>query len=62
MNLHLILVLHPCHKLKYFENAGWEEEWIDTAHQIVQDEFDRTYAFMDVDADEDQPSQPEAKV
>lgn len=47
-----ILVLHPRHKLKYFENAGWEEEWIETARQIVRDEFDRTYAFMDIAVDE----------
>ena len=46
------LVLHPRHKLKYFENAGWEKEWINTARQIVQDEFDCTYAFMDIAVDE----------
>jgi hypothetical protein len=44
------LVLHPRHKLK---NAGWEEDWIDTAHQMVRDEFDRTYAFMDIAVDDD---------
>ena len=49
----LSLVLHPHHKLKYFENAGWEEDWVDTARQIVRDEFDRTYAFMDIEVDED---------
>ena len=43
------LVLHPRHKLHYFKTAGWEEEWIDTAHNIVREEFDRTYAFMDFD-------------
>ena len=46
------LVLHPRHKLKYFENAGWEEDWIDTARQIVRDEFDRTYTFMDIEVDD----------
>jgi hypothetical protein len=39
--------------LKYFENAGWEKDWIDTARQIVRDEYDRTYAFMDIEVDED---------
>ena len=53
------LVLHPRHKLKYFENAGWEEDWINTARQIVRDEFDRTYAFMDIEVDE---GRSEAKV
>jgi hypothetical protein len=42
-------VLHPRHKLQYFKNAGWEEEWVETARNIVRDEFDRTYAFMDYD-------------
>ena len=46
------LVLHPCHKLHYFKTAGWEDEWIDTARDIVREEFDRTYAFMDLDDDE----------
>jgi hypothetical protein len=35
--------------LQYFKAAGWEEEWIEAAEEIVRDEFDRTYAFMDVD-------------
>ena len=43
------LVLHPRHKLHYFKTAGWEEEWIDMAHNIVREEFDRTYAFMKFD-------------
>src|ERR1700678_135540 len=47
--IHYLLVLHPCHKLQYFKTAGWEEEWIEAAEEIVRDEFDRTYAFMDVD-------------
>lgn len=42
-------VLHPRHKLHYFKKAGWEETWIEAAHDIVRTEFDETYAFMDVD-------------
>jgi hypothetical protein len=42
-------VLHPRHKLQYFKNAGWEEEWVETARNIVRDEFDRMYVFMDYD-------------
>jgi len=34
------LVLHPRHKLQYFKTAGWEEDWIEAAEQIVRDEFD----------------------
>ena len=46
-------VLHPRHKLHYFKKAGWEETWIDAAHNIVRAEFDQTYTFMDVDMDSD---------
>jgi hypothetical protein len=42
-------VLHPRHKLQYFEKAGWEETWIQTSRDIVRTEFDQTYAFMDVE-------------
>ena len=42
-------VLHPCHKLEYFKRAGWDDEWITTAHEIVQTEYDHSYAFMEVD-------------
>jgi len=48
MLIQLLLVLHPRHKLQYFKNAGWEEAWITTARSIVRDEYDRTYAFMDI--------------
>ncbi len=44
-----LLVLHPRHKLHYFKTAGWEPEWIKAAHDILWEEFDRTYAFMDWD-------------
>ena len=38
-----LLVLHPCHKLDYFKKAKWDNEWINTARQIVQDEFKCSY-------------------
>ena len=44
-------VLHPRHKLQYFEKAGWEEDWSKTSREIVRTEFDQTYAFMDVEED-----------
>ena len=44
-------MLHPQHKLKYFENAGWPVDWIDSAREIVRAEFDRTYVARDVDSD-----------
>ena len=39
-----ITVLHPCHKLTYFKNAGWELEWINTAETLVREEFERCRA------------------
>ena len=47
-NSHQVLVLHPRHKLKYFRTMRWEEEWIETTHSIVHEEFNQTYTFMDV--------------
>ena len=38
-----LLVLHPAHKLDYFQAAGWEPEWINTAHQLVHDTFCLSY-------------------
>ena len=48
-------VLHPRHKLQYFEKAGWEEDWIKTSRDIVRTEFDQTYAFMDVEEQSEAP-------
>jgi hypothetical protein len=31
------------------QKMRWEEEWVETARNIVRDEFDQTYAFMDFD-------------
>jgi hypothetical protein len=54
MLLHLLLtfgalVLHPSHKLEYFEQAGWDEEWRTTAEGILRTEFRRAYADIQVD-------------
>ena len=57
----VILVLHPRHKMKYFKSAGWEEDWIQTARKIIRSEFDRTYAFMDIEV-ETQAGSAEDKV
>lgn len=45
----ITLVLHPRHKLQYFRNAGWEDEWITRAKSIVREEFSRSYASLDAD-------------
>ncbi|PPQ81717.1 hypothetical protein CVT26_007779 [Gymnopilus dilepis] len=45
----LLTVLHPRHKLEYFKKHGWEVLWIDTARQIVRDEFSRSYVPVEAD-------------
>ncbi|KAF5359917.1 hypothetical protein D9758_013966 [Tetrapyrgos nigripes] len=39
----LCIVLHPRHKLSYFEENGWEKEWIDAARDICREEYNRKY-------------------
>lgn len=39
-------MLHPLHKLKYFEAQGWEDEWIDSAKEVVRHEFEEYYSEM----------------
>ena len=33
------IVLHPQHKLAYFKTQGWEDDWIETAYNLVHEEF-----------------------
>jgi hypothetical protein len=49
-----LTVLHPRHKLKYFKNAGWEDEWIDAAENIVRAEYERKYANRFAGDDDDE--------
>ncbi|KAF8811402.1 hypothetical protein BYT27DRAFT_7221544 [Phlegmacium glaucopus] len=42
------------HSEVYRIAMGWEEEWIDTAREIVQAEFDRGYADICVEDSEDE--------
>ena len=44
---YLLLVLHPRHKLQYFKNAGWQDEWIERAEEIVRMVFDLSYGSID---------------
>lgn len=41
------LVLHPHHKLSYFKTAGWEQEWIEMAKDMVCDAFEWSYQQED---------------
>src|SRR5271154_3203981 len=54
-----IIVLHPRHKLHYFKNAGWDEEWITTAKTIVRAEFNRFYASLDANWDRNDANEPQ---
>ncbi|TFY73141.1 hypothetical protein EWM64_g10871, partial [Hericium alpestre] len=49
----IAMVLHPRHKLAYFKNARWEQEWIDTARDVVHDKFKHSYASREVERDEE---------
>jgi hypothetical protein len=42
------IVLHPHHKLWYFKNIGWEDEWIEHAEDIVHTEFDESYGLLNI--------------
>jgi len=44
---HMLLVLHPRHKLHYFKNAGWQTEWIEKAEEIVRTVFNQSYGSLD---------------
>lgn len=37
------IVLHPKYKLTYFANANWESTWIETARQLLREEWERYY-------------------
>jgi hypothetical protein len=39
----IVPVLHPRHKLNYFKNEKWEDDWIEAAKRLVRDEFDLSY-------------------
>ena len=43
-----LVVLHPSHKLVYFAQAGWPDEWRATAEEIVRAEFERAYADIEI--------------
>jgi hypothetical protein len=45
-------VLHPRHKLQYFERAGWQPDWIKTAEEIVRAKFEESYAAPADDSDD----------
>jgi hypothetical protein len=59
-NSHL-LVLHPHHKLKYLEKAGWHADWISAAEGIVRAEFEHLYATLPSGTNNEESPLPESK-
>jgi hypothetical protein len=47
----IAMVLHPGMKLEYFCNQKWEEDWIEEAENLVQEEYISTYEKAADDAD-----------
>jgi len=41
-------VLHPKYNLKYFEKCGWDKEWIETAKEIIREEFKQNHTAYKV--------------
>ena len=35
----IAMVLHPGLKLEYFDQQGWEDEWVNNAENLVQEEY-----------------------
>ena len=61
----LLVVLHPRHKLEYFQTADWEPECINRVHQLIHDTFRLTYATHDIpqmDASTSDQSEDESQV
>ena len=49
---HQYIVLHPCYKLEYFKRNKWDAKSIKAAHDLVQDEFNRSYWLLDIEGDD----------
>lgn len=48
-NIKRFIVLHPAHKLHYFEKAGWETAWISNAEKLLRDKFEASYSMLETD-------------
>ncbi len=43
LNLYIFAVLNPQLKTDYFEAEEWKREWIDTAKEVITNEWDTYY-------------------
>lgn len=41
-------VFHPDYKLQYFRSANWPSDWVNTAEEIVREEFKQAYANITI--------------
>ncbi|TFK60875.1 hypothetical protein BDN72DRAFT_494535 [Pluteus cervinus] len=48
----LAMVLHPRHKLNYFREHGWDDDWIKEAGRLFREDYAVNYAGEDEDGDE----------
>ncbi|KAF5345748.1 hypothetical protein D9758_011876 [Tetrapyrgos nigripes] len=56
------MILHPRHKLNYFNTADWPDSWVATAKEMVQEVYDRDYKHTSGEEpmDVDKPASPVA--
>ncbi|KAM6495181.1 hypothetical protein JOM56_009804 [Amanita muscaria] len=52
----IAMILHPRHKLAYFKQARWEDEWIKTAHELIRDTYYKSYFNCNNDSGNDNVS------
>ncbi|KAJ3499225.1 hypothetical protein NLJ89_g10123 [Agrocybe chaxingu] len=57
----IAMILHPQHKLSYFKKVGWPQDWIDTAEQLLTDEYERSYRVEEVSDNSDDDGGPRAE-
>ncbi|KAF8657111.1 hypothetical protein AX14_007931, partial [Amanita brunnescens Koide BX004] len=48
----IAMILHPRHKLAYFQKSTWLSDWVDLAQTLVRDEFERNYMAISEGEDE----------
>lgn len=48
-------MLHPSHKLQYFERARWPADWISDAKEMLYDDFNMFYHDAAPEHEEDEP-------
>ncbi|KAG6825118.1 hypothetical protein H0H92_004644 [Tricholoma furcatifolium] len=54
LNCYYNKILYPRHKLAYFKEPGWKEDWIQTARELMNEEFKCTYKSLASGNDSDE--------